>query len=84
MKLRVKKPIHHDVTRIVRQMPSYAALGFLVLVVSILSQQPGSPADGAAGQRPLLGVGHAGTAARQAHRNHDHDSSLSHLFVVPG
>ena len=64
-------------------MPSWAALRFFILVVSIPSQQAGSPANGAAAQCPLLS-GHAGTAAHQERRNHDHDSRLFHFFVVPG
>ena len=48
-----------------------------------LPSRPAPSADGAAAQRPLLGGGHAGTAAHQERRNHDHDSRLSHFFVVP-
>ena len=64
-------------------MPSWPALGFLVLVVSIPSQQACSPAGGAAAQRPLLVVGHAETAAHQECSNHDHASRLPHFLVVP-
>ena len=84
MKVRVKKPVNHDVTRRMREMPSWPALRFLVLVVSIPSQQAGSPADGGAAQRPLLGVGQAGTATHQECRNHDHAIRLSHFLVVAG
>jgi hypothetical protein len=68
-------------------MPSWPALRFFILVVSIPSHQAGSPADegvaAAAAQRPMLGVGHTGTAARQEGCIHDHASRLSHFFVVP-
>ena len=60
-------------------MPSWPALEFLILVVSLPSRQPGSPADGAAALDPRLGGGHTGTAAR-----HDDAIRLLHFFVVPG
>ena len=64
-------------------MPSRPARRFLILVVSIPTQQAGSPADGAASQRPLLGAGHTGTAAHQERCHHDHASCRSHFLVVP-
>ena len=105
MKVSVKNRITTTLPGALGQMPSLPALGFFILVVSIPSQQAGSPADGgaagraacrpadesaaagadgAAAQRPLLGGGHAGTAAHQECCNHDHDSYPSHYFVDPG